>query len=211
MMHFCRVSLLLRVCVAMICGIVGGAPLYMASSSYAASSDASTTTTTRDDVTMPNTVRVGNQSLLLNGMGVRSKSFALFSVNVYVAGLYLEAKNSDAASIINSPGPKQLDMRFVRNVDAEKIRNAWTETYKLNCEPKCAEIKQDFDKLNAAMIDMKKGSLISFVFEGDDLEIREADQPTAKFHGRDFQQFLLKTWIGAHPPNIELREGLLGH
>ena len=42
------------------------------------------------DVTLPDTVTVGNQTLVLNGMGLRTKLF----IKVYVGGLYLEKKST---------------------------------------------------------------------------------------------------------------------
>lgn len=45
-------------------------------------------------VTLPDTATVGSTRLVLNGLGLRTK----FVLKVYVAGLYLPQKSSDAAT-----------------------------------------------------------------------------------------------------------------
>ena len=63
------------------------------------------------DVTLPETMTVGNKTLVLNGMGVRSKFF----VKVYVAGLYLEKKSGDASAIIQADAAKRIVLQFIRS------------------------------------------------------------------------------------------------
>ncbi|RPJ78225.1 MAG: hypothetical protein EHM13_14925, partial [Acidobacteria bacterium] len=62
------------------------------------------------NVTLPDTITVGNKTLVLNGMGVRSKFF----VKVYVAGLYLEKKTPDANAILQQDAARRLVLQFVR-------------------------------------------------------------------------------------------------
>ena len=47
-------------------------------------------------VTMPDTATVAGSKLMLNGMGLREKFF----IDVYVGGLYLPAKTTDASKAI---------------------------------------------------------------------------------------------------------------
>jgi Chalcone isomerase-like len=55
-------------------------------------------------VTLPDTVTVGNTQLLLNGLGLRTK----FMVTVYVAGLYLAQKSSDADAVVKADEAKRM-------------------------------------------------------------------------------------------------------
>jgi hypothetical protein len=57
-------------------------------------------------VTLPDTAQVGGTTLVLNGLGLRTK----FVVKVYVAGLYLDKKSADADAIIKADAPKQIVM-----------------------------------------------------------------------------------------------------
>ncbi len=57
------------------------------------------------------------KTLVLNGLGLRTK----FVVKVYVAGLYLEQKSSDANAILKADAPKRLVMQFMRDFEQEAV------------------------------------------------------------------------------------------
>ena len=78
------------------------------------------------DVKVPDSVKAGGNDLVLNGLGIRKATF--LNVKVYVAGLYLPQKSGDAGKIIGANQPWQLVLRFVRDVDASDIRDAWALT-----------------------------------------------------------------------------------
>ncbi|HIO69080.1 MAG TPA: hypothetical protein EYG58_00830, partial [Nitrospirales bacterium] len=67
-------------------------------------------------ITMPESISVGEKTLVLNGLGLREATFLKF--DVFVGGLYLEQKTHDPNKIIQSQQMKQVAMHFVRNVDA---------------------------------------------------------------------------------------------
>ena len=52
-------------------------------------------------VNLPDTVKAGGTTLVLNGMGLRTK----FSVKVYVGGLYLQQKSSETPAPLSRPTP----------------------------------------------------------------------------------------------------------
>ncbi len=57
-------------------------------------------------VKLPDTTRVGDKTLMLNGMGLRTKMI----FKVYAAGLYLPAKQSDPAKILAEDTPRKLEL-----------------------------------------------------------------------------------------------------
>ena len=59
-------------------------------------------------VMMDDSVSVGDDNLVLNGMGLRKK--AMFKV--YVGGLYLPARSSDSEAILVADGPRHMVMEF---------------------------------------------------------------------------------------------------
>ncbi|HLX76390.1 MAG TPA: chalcone isomerase family protein, partial [Terriglobales bacterium] len=77
-------------------------------------------------VTLPDTVQVGSATLVLNGLGVRKK----FVVKVYVAGLYLEQKSSDANAIIKAEARKRIVMHFVHRASKDQMMSAFDESFK---------------------------------------------------------------------------------
>jgi len=159
-------------------------------------------------VTMPDTKTVEGKSLVLNGMGLREAT--VFDVDVYAAGLYLETKSKDGKAIASSDQTKQLILHFVRDVDRDDIVDAWNEGFKKNGGADQAKIAQ----LNGWMSDMKDGQEMYFNFkkDGETMKVTVNVKGTAKgtISGNDFARVFLLIWLGDHPPNSGLREGLLG-
>lgn len=161
-------------------------------------------------VTLPDQATVGGKSLVLNGLGLREATVLM--VDVYVAGLYVEAKTTDAAAILEAGQTKQLVMRFVRSVGKEKLAEAWTEGFQKNAGDKAAAVADGLEQLNAAMTDVKKGDVVSLTYvpeSGTTVTVKGHDAATIP--GEDFERILFSIWLGPNPPNVSLREGLLGH
>lgn len=70
-------------------------------------------------VSMPESYTLGQNTLVLNGAGLREK-FAV-GVDVYVCGLYLKSKTANALQIINSEEPMMIRLQLVRNVNASEF------------------------------------------------------------------------------------------
>jgi hypothetical protein len=159
-------------------------------------------------VKMPDHIIIGKRHLILNGMGVRTVSF--LKLKVYVAGLYLESKSQDSEKILTSKQVKHLNLYFTRDVDAEKLKSVWNESFMKNCKSKCEELSPILSMLNKQMKDMKKGEMISFTFFPDYLEISSTGREPKKIENQDFAQIILSIWLGSEPPNEGLKDGLLG-
>ncbi len=163
----------------------------------------------KDGVTLPDQKTVGGKTLVLNGMGTREAT--VFNVDVYVAGLYLEAASKDEKAILASPQVKHVEMKFVRDVGAKDIREAWSKSEKNNCGADCASVRPKFEKLNAAMEDMKNGDTMSFSFLPGKTEVFVKGKPAVTLEGSEFARVMLSSWIGPTPPNEGLKKGMLGH
>jgi hypothetical protein len=157
------------------------------------------------DVTLPDTVTVGNQTLVLNGLGLRSKLF----IKVYVGGLYLEKKTNDATAIIQSDATKRVVLQFVYGeVTREQMVEAFDEGFKGNAPnaPK-AEVQQ----LLGAIETMKKGEQMVVTYvpgTGTTLTLRGKDKVTIP--GLPFAQAVFSVWFGPKPPTSDLKNGMLG-
>lgn len=164
---------------------------------------------TKAGVTLPDTIELGGKKLVLNGLGVREAT--ILNIDVYVAGLYLERKSSDAAAIIRSPGPKRLTLQFVRDVDRKDIVNAWNEGFEKNAGANQSKLAARVAQLNAWMTDLKTGDQLVFSHlpnRGVTVQIQGKTRGTIE--GDDFAQALFSIWLGSHPPNKGLKRGLLG-
>ena len=162
-----------------------------------------------EGVTLPDQVTVSGRALVLNGLGLREATVLM--VNVYVAGLYLEVKSSDPVAILDPARPKQIVMKFVRSVGREKLAEAFTEGFDKNAGDGRAGVSSGLATLNAAMADVKKEDVIALTYLPDTgVTVSVKGKDAAVIPGAEFQRVLFSIWLGAVPPNVSLREGLLG-
>ncbi len=146
--------------------------------------------------------------LVLNGLGVREAT--MFRVNVYVAALYLPKTSNDAAAILAAPGPYELILHFVRDVDAGDIGKGWAEGFDRNAHAQLPVLQERIGTLTKWMTDIKAGQRLQFLFEpGVGLQVIVNGIAKGTISGDDFAKTFLSIWLGI-PPNAEVREGMLG-
>ena len=158
-------------------------------------------------VTLPDTVQVGNTKLVLNGLGLRTK----FVVKVYVAGLYLEQKSSDAGAIIKADAPKQILMQMLHVASKSQMADAFREGFNDNAPDAMKTMKPDIDRLLGAMEPVKVGDQMSFTYvpgTGSTFAINGKEKLTIA--GAAFGPALFSVWFGPKPPNADLKTGMLG-
>jgi Chalcone isomerase-like len=160
-------------------------------------------------VQFPDSVKAAESELVLNGLGIRKAT--LFKVKVYVAGLYLPAKSTDAGKILGANQAWQLTLQFVHDVDASEIRDAFDEGFTKAAGDKRDALGKRIEALNAQMVDFGKGQYLSYGYDPAKGVIVDANGATgAPIEGGDFATALLAISIGPEPPNEELKTGLLG-
>jgi hypothetical protein len=159
-------------------------------------------------VEMPDTVTVEGKTLTLNGMGLREKLW----IDVYVAGLYLESKSSDAAQILDSEQTKRIRMHFVyKKVGAKKLVGAWDEGMQANAGDQMAKLQPSLDQLNAWMVDLVKGDEMIFTsVPGKGLAVEVKGESKGVIEDEAFSMAFWSIFIGDKPPTDKLKQGLLG-
>ena len=158
-------------------------------------------------VTLPDSQQVGGKTLVLNGLGLRSKMM----VKVYVAGLYLEQKSSDPNAIMKADTPWRIVMHFIYHPSKSQMADAFNDGFKDNAPDAVKTMKPDIDKLNAALEDLKAGDEMVFTYvpgTGTNLTINGKDKLTIA--GQPFAQALLSVWLGPKPPTADVKKGMLG-
>ena len=159
-------------------------------------------------VSLPDQVTVEGRTLVLNGMGVREAT--ILRVHVYVAGLYLEARSSDAARVIAADETKRLVLSFVRDVGRDSLVSAWNEGF-AKSGPALAALRDRLATLNGWMVDVKRGDTLTFTqIPGKGIGVDVKGQAKGTLDGADFSRALLGIWLGDQPPNQKLKLGLLG-
>ncbi len=115
------------------------------------------------DVQFPDSVKVGNSDLVLNGMGIRDATF--LSVKVYVAGLYLPEISGDEDKVVAANEPWKLVLNFVHDADASDIRNAFDESFEKAAGDNLDALSSRIDTLKAQMVDFEEGQVLSYTYD----------------------------------------------
>ena len=115
-----------------------------------------------EGVSMPDTRVVDGTQMRLNGIGLRT--YSALGIRIYVAGLYLERRSGDPDTIIHSQQRKLLDIRFLRDVDAEDARKAWRDAFEQNCKAPCYLDPHDVQRFLAAVPSVHKGDDSTLLF-----------------------------------------------
>ena len=160
-------------------------------------------------IDFPERVQVAGTDLTLNGLGVRKATF--LKVNVYVAALYVNRRSNDPDTLIRSDAPQELILQFVRGVGVDDLRKAWREGFERVTQNQLAPFASRIATLNGWMEDVKSGERLQFVRQAHGgIEVSVAGKVRGTLESEDFARAFLSIWLGATPPNPELKTGLLG-
>lgn len=155
-------------------------------------------------------IQLGDNQLVLNGAGLRTKFF----IKVYVGALYVGQKATTAAAIYDSPPPRRMLLRMLREMDADALYNALDEGLRNNLtSAETAELKPQADQLGAIMkgiAKVKEGDSIAIDFTPDGIEVRLNGKLHGHVGGAAFARALLKVWLGDNPADADLKKALLG-
>ena len=161
-------------------------------------------------VTVPESATIKNKVLVLNGAGIREKFF----FKIYVGALYLRVKRTTAGEVLADPGAKRIVMSFLYNkVSLKKIVAGWNKGFEGNCTPAELKVLQDrINDFNSLFTPVRKGDVIRLDYipkEGTQVWINDTLRGVVP--GEDFQQALLKIWLGPDPADEDLKNAMLGN
>lgn len=160
-------------------------------------------------VAFPEQVQSEGATLKLNGLGLRQATF--MKVSVYVAALYVPQPSGDAGALLKSAAPRELILHFVRDVGDADLNKAWDEGFENNAKDELAALKDRIEAFKGLMTDIKSGQRLRFVAKpGTGVHVDVDGAPKGTIAGDDFARALFSIWLGANPPNAELKAGLLG-
>jgi len=162
-------------------------------------------------VKLADSVNVGNQDLVLNGAGLRTKFF----FKVYVAALYLPAKQTDASAIITAADPQRIALFMLRDLGQKRFLNAFLEAIEANhTKAEMAmmddQIRQMSDIFHQVQ-DIRSGDVITMDYLpsiGTQISVNGVTYGTIV--GEMFHRALLKIWLGSEPVQADLKAELLG-
>tara|TARA_B100001248_G_scaffold59027_1_gene40137 strand:- start:32439 stop:32993 length:555 start_codon:yes stop_codon:yes gene_type:complete len=160
-------------------------------------------------VDFPDTAKVGEKQVILNGLGLRLAT--IFKVKAYVAALYLEKKSNSWHEIQKDPGNKKLILHFLTSLKKEKLKDSLVEAYRKNLSTEdFSKIRPAIAKMNRYIKSMKKGQTIEMHVSGNESKIYVRGKHAVTIEDAFFAKNFLVAYLGENPPNPEIKSGLLG-
>jgi len=158
-------------------------------------------------VTLPETISASDDSLVLNGVGLRKK----FIIKVYASALYLKEKETNEETILNADEPMIIRMVMLyEGVSPEKLRKTWIEGFEANTED-ISPLQERIDTLTSWFTtETKKGDTYELLYvpeKGTRLSINNSVKGIIE--GLDFKKALFSIWLGEEPADNKLKEHLL--
>jgi hypothetical protein len=160
-------------------------------------------------VTLPDTLVVGSEQLVLNGAGLRKKFF----IKVYAAGLYLRERTNDAQAIIAGDAPMAVRMEFLYDgVSPEKLIAAWNEGFAHATGGDLSSIEHQVRRFDALFTETAhKGDVYQLLYTpGEGVRVEVNGRTAGTIPGVDFKRALFAIWLGDKPADRSLKEGMLG-
>lgn len=163
---------------------------------------------TVDGVAVADTATVGGRALALNGVGVRMK--VVFKV--YVAALYTPAKATTLAAVTS--GPRRVQMTMLRTVAADALVEAMHEGLVANSgAATLAAVKAEADAFSGILQgfgELKQGAVVALDFADGKTTVTLNGAARGTIAGEAFNAAMLRIWLGDHPVQDDLKQGLLG-
>ncbi len=152
-------------------------------------------------LTLPDEVTVDGQQLVLNGAGLREKKFLFIAVDVYVAGLYLKSKSSDARAIINADETMMLKIKVINShLTGQKFRDATLMGFEESTGGHTAPIKKEINMFLKAFSDeIDKGDEFDIQYvkdKGVQVYKNERANPQVVIPGLEIKKALFGIWLG---------------
>ena len=159
-------------------------------------------------VTVPDSVALGGKTLPLHGAGLRKKLF----FKVYVGALYVESAGGSAEEIVAADAPKEVRMRFLRDVSRDDVLKAFREGFENNSKATAAAATAKLAEVEKVLpAELKTGQVlvVSYV-PGAGSTVGVEGGAAATVEGKEFADALFRNWLGPEPADGDLKAGMLG-
>lgn len=155
---------------------------------------------------------LGGQPLVLNGVGVRKR----FVFDIYVGGLYVAKKAARTEELVGQPGPKRVALRFLREVEGDLFVNSLHVGLKANhTEAELGRWTNQVETLTTTIKTIalaRRGDTVYFDYTPQDGTRVSVNGVTRGplIPGEDFYAAVLRVWLGEQPADAGLKKGMLG-
>lgn len=163
-----------------------------------------------NDITLPAILDAGGTKLVYNGGGIRKKVF----FKVYVAGLYLEQKSSNANQIIDADAPMGIRLHITSGVvSSDNMSESTREGFEASTGGNTAPIQDKIDAFiaNFSNDEIVEGDIFDLYYvPGEGVKSFKNNKHVSTVEGMDFKKALFGIWLSDNPADDDLKEELLG-
>jgi len=157
------------------------------------------------------TTVLADRTLRLNGLGLRGVAW----IKAFVAGLYLAAPTKDSAQVLSMPGPKRLRLKIMLEAPSSELTKSLTSRIARH-EPEAVQNQigprlQTLAGLIDGLGELKVGDTVDLDFQPDRGTVLRHNDRTigTAVAGDDLYRAVLKIFVGEHPADKRMKEGLL--
>lgn len=162
-------------------------------------------------VKLDDTVQIGNQTLKLNGAGVRYK--VVFKV--YVAALYLPELRSTTQEVLALQGAKRVTLVMMRDLSNDDLGQRFLDGLRNNLDAnertRLIGAMVTFGKIFSIVPKLKKGDILTFDWVPGTGVVCQLNGEKIGDHISDpnFYNAVLKIWLGNQPADETLKHKML--
>jgi hypothetical protein len=156
-------------------------------------------------VRAPDQETVAKKSIVLNGLGVRSK----FVWKLYLAALYLESPVRGADAILASEQVKRLEITMLRDLTKSQVTGAFKDAAARSNASKSA--REQIDTLFSGLGALKSGEQIVITYvPGQGTSVSGRYGGGVVLPGKELADDIFSIWIGSNPIDQGLKKALIG-
>lgn len=153
---------------------------------------------------------IASQEFQLNGAGLRTKVF----FKVYVAGLYVRTKSTNAQALLDSREPWRMRLQLLRDLEAEALLGALKDGLNANLgesdKAALAGAIEQFSTLMRRVGNARSGDILVLDYANDKVSVSFNGELKGSVEAQRFGRGLLSIWLGDHPVDGDLKKALLG-
>jgi hypothetical protein len=152
-----------------------------------------------EGVKVPETFVLDGKTLVLNGAGLRTKSF--LAIRVYVGALYVTQRSTDAGAIVAADAPKAIRLTLLRDVDKESMLKSLQEGIESNSPGQSAALAPRMKLLEGSFpAEFKEKQVLAVAWvPGKGTTIGVEGGKTITIEGKDFADAIFRVWLGPKP------------
>jgi hypothetical protein len=160
-------------------------------------------------INMPESLKTGQTTLMLNGAGVREKFF----MDLYVGGLYLEEKSADPGAIIEADEPMAIRLHIISSmITSKKMEKATREGFENATGGTIGPIKLQIEEfISVFKEEIKEGDIYDLIYvPGKGVQVSKNSEFKSTIGGLPFKKAMFGIWLSNKPAQKSLKKAMLG-